>query len=76
MEISTRPAFIELTYGIGRDQRDLLRLLDQEAQLIAETEDELADQASEVDIEELASHAEDVLGKDEPEQEYEKDAEE
>jgi hypothetical protein len=78
MEISTRPAFIELAYGIGWDQRDLLRLLDQEAQLIAENEDERADQASEVDLEELASREEekDVLDKEEPEQEYEKEEEE
>jgi hypothetical protein len=51
IEISTIPAFIELPYGIAGDQKDLLRLLDQEAELIAAAEDEAADQAVEVGLE-------------------------
>jgi TIR domain len=43
IEISTIPAFIQLPYGIAGDQKDLLGLLDQEAPLIAQEEDELAD---------------------------------
>jgi hypothetical protein len=47
MEISPIPAFVEQLYGIACDQKDLLRLLDQEAPLIANNEDELADLAVE-----------------------------
>ena len=47
MEISPTPAFVEQLYGIAYDQKDLLRLLDQEAPLIAGNEDELADLAAE-----------------------------
>jgi hypothetical protein len=50
MELSTIPAFIEEAYGISQDNRDLMGLLDQEAELIAETEDEIADRAAEVGI--------------------------
>jgi len=50
MEISTKPAFVQQSYGIADDQRDLMRLLDQEAPLIAEREDELADLATEEEL--------------------------
>ncbi len=43
IEISTIPAFVQQTYGIAGDQKDLLGLLDQEAPLIALEEDEIAD---------------------------------
>jgi transcriptional regulator with XRE-family HTH domain len=45
IEIATVPAFIQETYGIAHDQRDLLGLLDQEASMIADREEELADLA-------------------------------
>ena len=43
LDIDKVPAFIEQAYGIEYDQRDLLRLLDDEAALIEAKEDELAD---------------------------------
>jgi len=43
IEISTIPAFVQQAYGIAGDQKDLLGLLDQEAPLIAQQEDEMAD---------------------------------
>jgi hypothetical protein len=43
IEISTIPAFVQQAYGIAGDQKDLLGLLDQEAPLIAQEEDEIAD---------------------------------
>ena len=43
IEIATIPAFAQQAYGIAGDQKDLLGLLDQEAPLIAQEEDELAD---------------------------------
>lgn len=45
IEIATVPALIQQSYGIEGDQKDLLRLLDEEAPLIAAEEDENADQA-------------------------------
>ena len=55
MEVSTSPAFVQQAYGIERDQKDLMRLLDQEAPLIAELEDEtdeLEDLVEDVDEDE------------------------
>ncbi len=43
MEIATVPAMIQQSYGIARDQRDLMRLLDEEAPIIAAEEEELAE---------------------------------
>jgi hypothetical protein len=50
IEIATVPAFVQQAYGIAQDQKDLMRLLDQEAPLIAELEDERADQATEEEL--------------------------
>lgn len=50
IEVSTVPAFVQQAYGIAQDQRDLMRLLDQEAPLIAELEDERADEATEAEL--------------------------
>jgi hypothetical protein len=50
IEIATVPAFIQQSYGIANDQKDLLQLLDQEAELIAEAEDEEADRATEAGL--------------------------
>ena len=44
IEIATLPAVIQQAYGIAADQKDLLRKLDEEAPIIAEEEDELAEQ--------------------------------
>jgi transcriptional regulator with XRE-family HTH domain len=58
IEIATVPAMIHQAYGIASDQRDLMRLLDDEAPLIAAEEDELVDIAlaeqsdEELDLEE------------------------
>lgn len=47
LNIATIPAFVQQAYGIASDQRDLLGLLDKEASLIAEREDQIADLAIE-----------------------------
>lgn len=61
MEVSPIPAFVEQVYGIAYDQKNLLGLLDQEAPLIAGTEDELADLAAEEEF----NQPEGVLDQDE-----------
>jgi len=43
MELSTVPAFVQQTYGIANDQKDLMGMLDREAQLLAAREEEIAD---------------------------------
>lgn len=50
MEIATVPAMIQQAYGIANDQRDLLRLLDEEAPVLAAEEDELGDMAMEEEV--------------------------
>jgi len=50
MEIATVPASIQQSYGIANDQKPLLKLLDEEAPLIAAEEDELADIAIEAEM--------------------------
>jgi transcriptional regulator with XRE-family HTH domain len=50
MEIATVPASIQQSYGIADDQKSLMRVLDEEAALIAAEEDELADMALEVEM--------------------------
>lgn len=74
MEISTVPAFIEQAYGIADDQKNLMEVLDQEALLLAETEEQLADQAVEVELaqaedEDIADEEESSL-KDLEEEDY------
>lgn len=61
MEVSAMPAFIQQVYGIAYDQKNLLGLLDQEAPLIAGTEDEIADLATEEEL----SQPESALDQDE-----------
>jgi hypothetical protein len=46
IEIATVPAVIQQPYGIRGDQKDLMRLLDEEAPLIAAEEEENADNAT------------------------------
>lgn len=48
LELATVPAFVQQAFGIAFDQKDLLGLLDQEAELLADEEDELADLAAEI----------------------------
>jgi TIR domain-containing protein len=50
-EISTASAFIQLAYGIARDQKDLMRFLDEAAPTIGQEEDKLADMAVEFSME-------------------------
>lgn len=59
LELATVPASIHQAYGIISDSRDLLGLLDEEAQLIAETEEQIADEATEA---ELLSELEEIDG--------------
>jgi hypothetical protein len=49
MEVATVPAWIQQSYGISGDERDLMKLLDEEAPLIAAEEDEQADDALSAD---------------------------
>jgi hypothetical protein len=58
LEMSTIPATIELPYGIADDQRDLMRLLDEEAPFITAEEEEAVDSV-------LESGLESVLEEDE-----------
>jgi hypothetical protein len=67
MELSNRPAFIELPYGISHDQKDLMRYLDKEVPLIDKADDELIDLATEeMELEE------DIMFDEEDEDEDEK----
>ena len=43
LEVATAPAQIQLPFGINSDQRDLMRLLDEEAPVIAADEEERAE---------------------------------
>lgn len=52
LEVATVPALIQQAYGIAEDQKDLLRLLDEEAPIIAEREERMADIALEADLDE------------------------
>lgn len=61
MEISVVPAFVQQAYGIAHDQKNLMELLDREAFLLAETEEQLADQAMEVEL----AQAEDLADEEE-----------
>lgn len=45
IEVATVPAAIQQSYGISGDNRDLMRLLDEEAPTIAAEEDDIADEA-------------------------------
>lgn len=75
MEISTVPAFIQQSYGIAHDQRDLMGLLDQEAPLLAKKEDELADLATEEELTQAAELLdEDELAPEDIDEETEFDA--
>ena len=47
MELSNRPGFIQLPYGISDDQKDLMRYLDNEVPFIEQAEDELIGLAAE-----------------------------
>jgi hypothetical protein len=47
MELSNRPAFIELHFGISDDQKDLMHYLDDEVAIIKREEDELIELAAE-----------------------------
>ncbi len=68
LDIATVPAFVQQSYGIADDQRDLLRLLDQEAELIAEAEDEEADRATETGLVEGEPEDDDEYVYEEPEE--------
>ena len=50
MEIASVPAMIQLPYGIAFDQRDLMAQLEEEAELLAENEDAVADAAAEAEL--------------------------
>jgi len=58
LEIGPKPAFIIQTHGIADDYKDLMELLDEQAMVIADSEDQLADMAVEEEIEYLEELAE------------------
>jgi hypothetical protein len=60
MEIATVPASIQQSYGIADDQKSLMKVLDEEASLIAAEEDELADMALEVGMSEESAGSEEL----------------
>ena len=66
MEVATVPASIQQSYGIDGDQRDLMKLLDEEAPLIAAEEEEQADSAMESETEDQELE-EDQWEEEEPE---------
>ena len=47
MDLSNRPAFIVLPYGISYDQKNLMQHLDKEVPFIDKADDELIDLATE-----------------------------
>jgi hypothetical protein len=53
MEVATVPAWIQQSYGIEGDERDLMKLLDEEAPLIAAEQDEQADNAIDAEVEDI-----------------------
>lgn len=64
MEASAVPAFVQQAYGIAYDNKDLMGLLDQEAPLIAQEEDNLADRAAEAEISQAWELIESVDGEE------------
>jgi len=52
IEVATVPALIQQAYGILGDQRDLMRLLDEAAPVIAAEEEQLVDMALEATLQE------------------------
>jgi hypothetical protein len=64
IEVSSVPAFIDQSCGISEDQKDLLGLLDQEAELIAREEEALTDLAVEAGLEALQEMEEDLETED------------
>lgn len=58
---------IDVPYGILDDQRDLMRLLDEEAPLLAAEEEELADIALEAELEDVDVNGEAVTDEHEDE---------
>jgi hypothetical protein len=52
LEVATAPAHIQLAFGIGSDQRDLMQLLDEEAPVIAADEEERAEIVLDASLEE------------------------
>jgi len=68
IELSTMPAFIQQAFGIANDNRDLMGLLDREAEVIAESEDATADRAAQASLS-LTSESEDEFPADEVDEE-------
>lgn len=68
LDLSPVPAFIEQSYGIAGDRRDLLQTLDQEASAIAEQEDLEVDQHIEAELAAIESGQDDSEGMESEEQ--------
>lgn len=65
LEVATVPALIQQSYGISNDQRDLMRMLDEEAPLIAAEEEQDVDSALETDLDESEILEEDEYNEEE-----------
>lgn len=72
-EISPIPAWIQQAYGIEHDYKDLMRLLDNAALMIAKAEDEIADMAIEAGLSIADEIDKQVEGEIEETDEFEED---
>lgn len=50
IEISSRPAFVKQSYGIAEDQKNLMRMLEVQADTLAKEEDEVVNWATELEV--------------------------
>jgi len=66
IEVSTVPAWVQQSYGIVDDQRNLLEALDNEASVIAEEEDAVVDDKLNEGLERLARELEEMEDSEEP----------
>lgn len=60
IEVSTVPAWVQQSYGIVDDQRNLLETLDNEASVIAEEEDAVVDEKLNAGLERIAEELEEI----------------
>ncbi len=60
IEVSTVPAWVQQSYGIIDDQKNLLELLDDEAPFIAEQEDKMIDEKLDEGLERIAGELEEI----------------
>jgi len=71
IQVSIVPAFVQQAYGITNDQKDILRLLDEEAPLLSKEEDELVENVLESEFVNTESIDEDDVLEEETEEDEE-----